>query len=107
MSIHDDQALATRRNVKDIVTQALQNFKKEFKTEIRQEMIEMEDRLIVRMESMGEQMEDRMIHRMKVINEQLFHDFTGAFSDKTEQQNDRVRGLDRRVTTVEKAIGLR
>jgi len=41
-----------------------------------------------------------------VVAERLHHDFLGIFKDRTEQHSDKLHDHERRLTTVERRLGL-
>jgi hypothetical protein len=47
-----------------------------------------------------------LLRAFKVMNEQLLEDFRGAFSDRTQQQNDRLDNHQRRIVVVEDKLGI-
>ena len=47
-----------------------------------------------------------LLRAIKVMHEQLLEGFRGAFSDRTQQQNDRLDKHQRRLIVVEDKLGI-
>ena len=73
---------------------------------LKTDFVQMESRLMQKMDLKTDALKSELIDQMRFLNEQLLYDFRGIFSDKVAQQNDRIDDHERRLLRVEHKVGM-